>query len=103
MIGDDHAARTEEACAREGDEGPCRRKVLQVDEVGGDGEEDEEERKAVDQVEGDVEGDDGLQRCQLYASPPGCVQTHIDGTNAYRLCRLGMLLYELGKPEQSAR
>jgi hypothetical protein len=34
---------------------------LEVDEVGGDAEEDEQEGEAVDQVEEDVECDDGLQ------------------------------------------
>lgn len=43
MIGDDHAARAEETGRGERDKGPCRGKVLQVDEVCGDGEEDEEE------------------------------------------------------------
>jgi hypothetical protein len=33
---------------------------LKVDEVGGDGEEHEEEWQAVDEVEEDVEDDDGL-------------------------------------------
>jgi hypothetical protein len=63
VIGDDHAARTEESGARERDEGPCGGEILEVDEVCGDGEEDEEEREAVDEVEGDVECDDGLRGC----------------------------------------
>jgi hypothetical protein len=48
VIGDDHGARAEESGARETEEWPCGCKVLEVDEVGGDAEEDEQQGEAVD-------------------------------------------------------
>jgi hypothetical protein len=60
VVGDDEEARGEKGGGSEGDEGPCGRKVLEVDDVAENGEEDGQQREAVCKVEETVEDYDGL-------------------------------------------